>query len=128
MIQSASFNDIVPSPSKEERKHHIYEQYFTPAERDMLAAIPENDLSDEIDLLRLLLARSFAQVPSGPDDKKHPPLPLKLMIDFFTTFSSVAIIIARLVSLHRKLHSSYDALSEAIFEALGEMDPYDLEV
>jgi hypothetical protein len=128
MIQSASFPDTLASPSKEDRKHHIYEQYFTPAEREMLAAIPENDLTGEIDLLRVMLARSFAQVPSGPDDKKHPPLPLKLMIDYFSTFCRVAIILARLVALHRKLHSSHNALSEAIFEALGELDPDDLEV
>jgi len=125
MIRSASFSDTFAPPSKEDRKHHIYEQYFTPAEREMLAAIPENDLSGEIDLLRVMLARSFAQVPSGPDDKKHPPLPLKLMIDYFTTFCRVAIILARLVALHHKLNNSRDAVADVMWNAIMELNPYE---
>ena len=125
MIRSASFSDTFAPPSKEDRKHHIYEQYFTPAECEMLAAIPENDLTGEIDLLRVMLARSFAQVPSGPDDKKHPPLPLKLMIDYFTTFCRVAIILARLVALHHKLNNSRDAVADVMWNAIMELNPYE---
>ena len=102
-------------------RHHIYQQYFTPSERRRLKAIPENDVTSEIQLLRVLLARSFAQVPHSPTDKKRAPLPLKLNIDLLSTFSRVAIVIGGLVGLHTKMHKS--DLGDIILQALRELNP-----
>ena len=124
MIQSPSFPDTFASPSKEDRSHHIYEQYFTPEDRRLLAAIPENDLTNEINLLRALLAQTFALVPSGPNDKK-PSLTLKFQYDLVTTFSRVTLILARLVALHVKLNNSGDAVAAEIWEAIMELNPYE---
>jgi hypothetical protein len=56
-------------------KHHIYQQYFTPAERLRLEAIPENDVTSEIRLLRVL-----SPVPSprslNPHTIRREPLSL----------------------------------------------------
>jgi hypothetical protein len=115
----ANFTETAIPPTKK----NIYEQYFTPEERRLLAEIPENDLTDEIKILRVMLARSFAQVPAGPYDKKHPPLPLELMADFTNTFSRVSIIIGRLIALQYSLHNSHNAMAVIIWQALIERDP-----
>ena len=115
----ADFTETSISPIKK----NIYEQYFTPEERRLLSEIPENDLTDEIKILRVMLARSFAQVPAGPYDRKHPPLPFQLMADFTNTFSRVAIIIGRLIALQYRLHNPHDALSAVIWKALMDRDP-----
>ena len=102
-------------------KHHIYQQYFTPAEREKLKAIPENDVTSELQLLRVLLARSFAQVPRYPHDSKIAAIPLKLHTDLLSTFSRVAIVIVSLAGLHRKMHRG--DIGDIILEALREMNP-----
>jgi hypothetical protein len=104
-------------------KHHIYQQYFTPAERLRLEAIPENDVTSEIRLLRVLLARSFAQIPQSSHDKKRAPLPLKLHTDLLSTFSRVSIVIGGLVGLHRKIHKN--DVGDIILEALRELNPHE---
>ena len=108
-----------PSPPR----HHIYEQYFTPRERRMLQAIPENDLTSEIRLLRVLLSRSFAQLLRSPADKKYLPQPFDFMVDICATFNRVVLVIADLVSLHRKLHNSAGAVGDLILAAIRELNP-----
>ncbi len=103
-------------------KHHIYQQYFTPNERRRLKAIPENDLSSEIQLLRVLLARCFAQVPRFPHDSKKPALPMKLHIDLVMVFSRVAIVIGEMVGLQKKMHKN--DIGDIILQALRELDPH----
>jgi hypothetical protein len=115
MIQTTSI-----SSSKENRKHHIYGQYFTPEERKMLAAIPENDLSSEINLLRVLLARSFALVPAGPASKIRHPLDLKFQYDLCTIFSRVTVVIAGLVALHRKTNMSKSPMFDLVMDFIRE--------
>lgn len=107
-------------------KHHIYQQYFTEDERIKLKAIPEYDVTSELQLLRLLLARSFARVPQSTHDKKRAALSLKLHMDLLSTFSRVAIVIGSLVGLQTRMHKN-DA-GDLILQALREMNPYeDLE-
>ena len=108
--------------------HHIYWHYFTPEERRKLKAIPEDDVTSEIQLLRVLLARCFAQVPRFPHDNKKSALPIKLQINFVRTFSRVAIVIGAMVGLQKKIHNPVDELGRDILQALREMNPYeDLE-
>ena len=109
------------SSSRRKPRHHIYEQYFTPEERKMLAAIPENDVTSEINLLRVLLARSFALVPSGPTDKK-PPLSLKFQYDLVTTFSRVALVLAGLVALHLKQHPPRNYWFDCVMEMIRQVN------
>ncbi len=102
--------------------HHIYQQYFTSAERRRLKSISENDVSSEIQLLRILLARCFAQVPRFPHDSKKPALPMKLHIDLVTVFSRVAIVIGEMVGLQNKMHKN--EIGDIILQALRELDPH----
>jgi hypothetical protein len=111
--------------SHRKKRYSIYEKYFTPEERKMLAAIPENDLSYEVNLLRALLVDTFALVPTGPKDKK-PPLKPSFHYDLHTTLSRVCVIITRLASLHLKLNGSRNETAEIIRKTLCEMDPHDL--
>jgi len=141
MIQSASFSppfipDDAPASGpiftdlpnwrpEGSPKHHIYRQYFTPAECRMLDAVPPDDVTSEILLLRVLLARSFAQVPRTPTAKKRSPINLKLNIDLLTTFSRVGIVIGGLVALQNKMHNLKDTVGDIILQALRELDPYE---
>jgi hypothetical protein len=104
-------------------KHHIYQQYFTHAERRMLDAVPPDDVTSEILLLRVLLARSFAQVPRTSAAKKRSPFTMKFNIDLLATFSRVGIVIGGLVALQNKLHNLKDTVGDIILQALREMDP-----
>jgi hypothetical protein len=106
-------------------KHHIYQQYFTPAERRRLKAIPENDVTSEIQLLRVLLVRCFAMVPRFPHDSKIAPLSLKLHIEMVTVFAHVATVIGSLAGLQWKMHKPVDELGKDILQALREMNPYE---
>ena len=107
-------------------KPHIYQQYFTPSERRRLKILPENDVTSEILLLRVLLSRCFALVPRFPGDKKIAPLPLKLFTQMVTVFSRVALVIAGLAGLQNKMHKN--DMGDIILQALREMNPYeDLE-
>jgi len=117
-----SFIQEEPRPPSPPR-HHIYEQYFTPAERRMLQAIPENDLTNEIRLLRVLLSRSFAQLLRSPADKNYLPQPFDFMVEVCATFNRVVLVIADLVSLHRKLYNSAGAVGDLILEAIRELNP-----
>ena len=115
-------------PSQRTPKHHIYQQYFTDKESEMLKAVPENDVISEIYLLRVLLARAFAQLPGNkPNGKKTTPT-LKIDIELFSTFSRAAIVLAGLVALHNRSHDPESELGDAILGALRELNPWeDLE-
>ena len=129
MIPSASFSGNLnpplppkdPTLSSQKQMRHIYEQYFTSDEIRMLQAIPENDVTSEIELLRVLLARSFAQIPSGPVDTKHPPA-LKFQFNLCTVFSRVAIVMAGLVALHLKQHPQGNVMFETVMEMIRQVN------
>src|ERR1700690_40546 len=83
-------SDWVP-PSKRPPKNHIYRQYFTSKEWEMLKAIPENDVRSEIYLIRVLLARSFAQLPRNNSNHKKAAPGLELDFELFSTFSRATV-------------------------------------
>jgi hypothetical protein len=99
-VSRAIFDDLPYRRSNGTPRHHTYQQFFTPDERSRLKAIPENDVTSEIQFLRVLLARSVARVPRTPHDKRRSPHPIKLHIDLISTFSRVAIVFGSMVCLH----------------------------
>ena len=119
-------DDGEQSSSYTEPGFNIYEKYFTPEERRMLAEIPENDVSQEIKLLRALLVKTFALVPTGPEDKKRSITP-KFFYDLDTTVSRTVIILTRLIALHVKLNCSRNETADLIRKVLCEMDPHKLD-
>ena len=82
----------------------LYRRYFTPAECALLDAVPLDDLSSEINLLRLLLARTLAAM------RKAPSLELKTQAAILGAFSGSGIVIGRLVRLQIILHSPMASL------------------
>jgi hypothetical protein len=118
-------DDEDKTSSHTERGYNIYDQYFTPEERRMLAEIPENDVTQEINLLHALLLQAFALVPTGPKDKKRSLTP-ELFYDLHTTVCRTVIILARLVALHVNLNCSRNETADLITETLCEMDPHNL--
>ena len=129
MIQSVSFpNNLNPTSTSEDppqpsihKLHHIYEQYFTPDEISQLQALPTNDVTSEIQLLRILLARSFAQVPAGPTDARQP-LALKFQYGLCTIFSRVVLVIAAMVALHLKQHPPQNMMFQTVMEMIHQVN------
>lgn len=109
-------------------KHHIYRHNFTPKERKMLAEIPENDVTSEIYLLRILLARNFEQLHRNPSKKDGLWASLNIDQDVFSTFSRAAIVLASLVASQNKSYNPKTEVGDEIKQALRDLDPYeDLE-
>ena len=115
-------SDWVP-PSKRPPKNHIYRQYFTSKECEMLKAIPENDVTSEIYLIRVLLARAFAQLPRNNSNHKKAAPGLELNFEFYSTISAATVSVAGLVALHNKFHDPSNELHDTILEALRELNP-----
>ncbi len=82
----------------------LYRQYFTPAECAMLDATPPDDLTSEINLLRVLLARLLAAA------QRTRQLSLDLHAKMLSAFSAAGIVIAALVRLQCLLHDPNDAV------------------
>jgi len=80
-------------------KPHLYRKYFTSAEDILLRTIPENDVSSEINLVRICLARYFEFCGNSlPSD-------LKLQVSALRVISAAASMIASLVHTQIKYHS-----------------------
>jgi hypothetical protein len=128
MIQSAPFPNVLnPASASEDppqtsihQLHHIYEQYFTADEIRLLQTLPTNDVTSEIQLLRILLARSFAQVPAGPTDARQP-LALKSQYGLCTLFSRVVLVIAAMVALHLKQHPPQNMMFQTVMEMIHQV-------
>jgi hypothetical protein len=82
----------------------LYRRYFTSDECAMLDATPSDDLTSEIELLRLLLARVLAAA------KRKRSISLELHASMLSAFSAAGIVIAALVRLQLKLHLPTDEL------------------
>ena len=74
----------------------------------MLDETPVDDLSSEINLLRLMLVRVLAAM------KRARALALKTHAAILSAFSATGIVIARLVRLQVKLHDPSDEIREQI--------------
>ena len=88
----------------------LYRRYFTARECEMLDATPRDDLSSEINLLRLLLARVLAAC------KRAHQLSLELHARILSAFSAAGIVLAGLVRLQMKLHNPMDEFWEQVEE------------
>ncbi len=86
----------------------LYRQYFTPAEIARLDQTDRNDLTSEINLLRVLLARVLEAA------QKAKELSLKQHTHIVSAFSHAGISLARLVRVQAELHHPLDALWQAI--------------
>ncbi len=76
----------------------LYREYFTPEERRMLDATPRDDLTSEINLLRVLTARLLAASQQAHE------ITLQTHARMLAAFSAAAKTIARLVLLQLDLH------------------------
>jgi hypothetical protein len=93
----------------------------------MLDSIPAKSVSNEINLLRSMLAQSLFLIPHTPSAIKRHPLSLLFNIDLLRTFSKAAVVIGSLFAVQNKLHP-HGLIYEIIHEAIRELDPYeDLE-
>ncbi len=92
---------------------NLYRQYFTAEEIAMLDATPHDDLTSEINLLRVLLSRALAAATKHVRD-----LTLKQHAAILSTFSAAGIVIASLVRLQDKLHPATSGILAEI--AAGE--------
>ncbi len=79
----------------------LYREYFTPEERKMLDATPRGDLTSEINLLRVLVARVLAASQQARD------LALKQHAAMLAAFSAAGKTIARLVLLQTRAARSH---------------------
>ncbi len=92
---------------------NLYRQYFTAEEIAMLDATPLDDLTSEINLLRVLLARLLATATQHLRE-----LTLPQHAAFLRTFSATGIVLASVVCLQDKLHPATSGLLAEI--AAGE--------
>jgi uncharacterized protein with PhoU and TrkA domain len=88
----------------------LYRQYFTPDEIALLDNTPRDDLTSEINLLRVLLARVLEA------SQKAKELTLKQHAAILAAFSKAGTAIARLVRVQAELHNPLDDLMKAIEE------------
>ncbi len=94
-------------------KPHLYRKHFTSAEDLLLRTIPENDVSSEINLVRICLARYFEfYANSLPSD-------LELQVSALQVTSDAASMIASLVRTQIKFHSPDTELMRELDEALA---------
>jgi len=95
-------------------KPHLYRKYFTSAEELRLAPIPENDVSSEINLVRICLARYLeSQGNSLPAD-------LKSQVTALHVKGAAASTIVGLIRTQIKAHNPGTELTRVIEEALDE--------
>ncbi len=86
----------------------LYRRYFTPEEIALLDATPRDDLTIEINLLRVLLARLLEASQHAKD------LALKQNTAILAALSQAGATIARIVHVQCELHNPLDALQKAI--------------
>jgi len=96
-------------------KPRLYRKHFTSAEELRLAAIPENDVSSEINLLRIWLARYIESHGNSL------PADLKTRISALHVTGEAASMIATLIRTQIKAHNPDTELRRAIEEAMHEL-------
>ncbi len=86
----------------------LYRQYFTPQEIARLDQTERQDLTSEIHLLRVLLARVLEACQHAKD------LTLRQHTALVSVFSHAGLSVARLVRVQAALHHPLDELWQAI--------------
>jgi hypothetical protein len=100
--------DPPPSPAH----NSLYRRYFTPLECAMLDATPPDDLTSEINLLRILLARVLAATQQARQRT------LELQANILSAFSHAGIVIASLARLQHRLHEPMSGLWQDIADGI----------
>ncbi len=88
----------------------LYREYFTPDEIALLDRTDRNDLTSEINLLRVLIARVLEAAQHAKD------VSLKQHTAILSAFSRAGLSLARLVRVQAELHNPLDELEKAIEE------------
>lgn len=95
----------------------LYARYLTSAEKKSLRAIPANDVSSEINLLRVISAHFMKFQQSAPKD----------MGSLLQNLRTSTILGEQIAKLVRAQNTEYDPLAELqaeIRQAIAELDPY----
>ena len=99
--------------------HNLYHRHFTPAERRALAATPENDVTGEVNLLRIMLLRFLAEGAGA-----HPPADIKSQLESLRVTSGSAAMIASLLRTQARALGPGAELDRAIDEVLATFNFY----
>ncbi len=94
---------------------HLYRRHFTRKERILLSAIPENDVSSEITLLRVILDRSF-ELYGALSSVEY-----KLHLSFLLSTGDGVGMIAILLRTQNKTNNPMIGLQREIMAALDEI-------
>lgn len=92
----------------------LYKHYLTANERESLVAVPLDDLSSEINLLRVLLSHCMSISQSAPTD-------LDSRMQVLHTCRVLTQQHAKLIRAQNKEHAPLDEWEEAIWRALTEV-------
>lgn len=94
---------------------HLYRKHFTRAEQRALKTMPEKDVTSEVNLLRVMLARFFGL------HGNVPTADLKLRLDALRAASFAASMIASLMRTQTRAHNPDLELEREIEEALNSL-------
>ncbi len=92
------------------RRPSLYRPYFTPTERALLRTAALDDLSAEIELMRVLLARLLAALQDAPS------LNLQAHIDMLCALSTAGLSLARMVRVQSRLSVDPNPLANRLEE------------
>ena len=98
-------------------KHGLYAKRFTKEERKSLGQMPDNDLRQEIALLRVVadrILKSFAEIENDADAQAKTASALTAAITALNTT----------VRTHALLTGQYSPLTDADDEAILSFDPF----
>jgi hypothetical protein len=98
----------VPTSQPPGPRKSIYRRYYSATERLLLDATPTDDLTSEINLLRLLLTR----VMEASRHRRDRTLESQAAI--LSAFSASGVVIASLVRLQVQLHKPVDEIKRQI--------------
>ena len=94
---------------------HLYRRHFTRKERILLSAIPENDVSSEVTLLRVTLDRSF-ELYAALSSTEY-----KLHLSYLRSTGNGVGMIAILLRTQNKINNPLTDLQDEIMGALDEI-------
>jgi len=105
-------------------KHGLYAKSFTPQEKKDLAKMPLDNLSQEIALLRAVIARAWkvleASTPGSEADSEAYATYARTLASFTVAITQLG----QLTRTHAILTGSYTPIDDALAEALAGFDPY----
>ena len=141
MLASASLSPFQSYTSPPAKPPLLYRRFFTAAECKALDSFPAGTALSEINLIRILLTRSFAAATRAPQavfgrgsaPARRPQAAIahsdatrhRNLISMLAAFSHAALIIASLVRFQEK-YFGLATMGDPALEALAAMDPNDL--